>query len=283
MGESIAGMRRLFRRHYKSCPFKKEGMSYIDCDCPVHVSAYKTAEGKFVCSRSLNTRNWEKGRKLLAVLEKGAPFEAIVPKGKLYRLHSPACPHKEDGRSYIDCSCMVWTEYRENGKLIYRFSLGTRDWKEAEDRQATFEKSGSTAAIRTLYRRHAKSCPHRKEGRTSYALCTCPIWRDFYKRGQVIHSRSMHTRNWEEAERRLAAEVASNDQTATPKRGRPDKTSKVYERWVERGRQLPVTADEADALAEEFYPREFSRAKRYPQSRRKLQKRIRGIILRHTR
>jgi integrase/recombinase XerD len=51
----------------------------------------------------------------------------------------------------------------------------------------------------TIYRRHRRDCPHRKEGR-QYRRCRCPIWVDGRLGGQRIRE-SLETNNWEQAER----------------------------------------------------------------------------------
>jgi len=50
----------------------------------------------------------------------------------------------------------------------------------------------------TIYRRHRKHCPHRKNGR-KYRRCHCPIWADGFLAGQEIR-RSLEIRNWDEAQ-----------------------------------------------------------------------------------
>ena len=55
----------------------------------------------------------------------------------------------------------------------------------------------------SLWRRHLKSCPHRKRGR-SYTRCSCPIWCD----GEIDGARCRHsleTCDWQRAIRKLAA------------------------------------------------------------------------------
>ena len=55
----------------------------------------------------------------------------------------------------------------------------------------------------SLWRRHLKSCPHRKKGRP-YTKCSCPIWCD----GEIEGARCRHsleTCDWQRAIRKLAA------------------------------------------------------------------------------
>jgi len=55
----------------------------------------------------------------------------------------------------------------------------------------------------SLWRRHLKSCPHRKKGRP-HTKCSCPIWCD----GEIDGARCRHsleTCDWQRAIRKLAA------------------------------------------------------------------------------
>ena len=53
-----------------------------------------------------------------------------------------------------------------------------------------------------LYRRHLKTCPHRKKGQ-SYTKCGCPVWCDGDLNGKR-YRQSLGTRDWGRAGRRLA-------------------------------------------------------------------------------
>src|SRR3990172_12023119 len=50
----------------------------------------------------------------------------------------------------------------------------------------------------TIYRRHRRNCPHRKDGR-KYRRCQCPIWVDGRLNGEDIH-KSLRTNNWEKSQ-----------------------------------------------------------------------------------
>ncbi len=54
-----------------------------------------------------------------------------------------------------------------------------------------------------LYRRHLKTCRHRKKGQ-NFAGCKCPIWIDGILNGKR-YRRALQTTNWEKAERKKAA------------------------------------------------------------------------------
>lgn len=60
---------------------------------------------------------------------------------KFYRRHEKDCPHRNEGQKYETCRCSIWLDYRHAGNRIC-MSLGTRNWKEAEDSQ---RKWGSNA------------------------------------------------------------------------------------------------------------------------------------------
>ncbi len=53
-----------------------------------------------------------------------------------------------------------------------------------------------------IYRRHLKSCPHRRQGRRYWLCPNCPLWADLRKDGARIH-KSLNSTNFEEA-RQLA-------------------------------------------------------------------------------
>ena len=50
----------------------------------------------------------------------------------------------------------------------------------------------------TIYRRHLKSCAHKREGR-KYRRCRCPIWVDGFL-GEVEIRKSLELRDWEKAQ-----------------------------------------------------------------------------------
>jgi hypothetical protein len=50
---------------------------------------------------------------------------------------------------------------------------------------------------RMIYRRHLKTCSHRRQGRRYWA-CQCPIWADFRRDGVRIH-KSMNVTDFEKA------------------------------------------------------------------------------------
>lgn len=54
-----------------------------------------------------------------------------------------------------------------------------------------------------LYRRHLAKCPHRERGQ-NYTKCSCPIWCDGELHAQR-YRRSLSTRDWQRAIRKLAA------------------------------------------------------------------------------
>src|SRR5215471_917908 len=56
-----------------------------------------------------------------------------------------------------------------------------------------------------LYRRHLAACPHRDKGR-QFTKCSCPIWVDgINERDGLPVRRSLQTRDWQRAIRKLAA------------------------------------------------------------------------------
>lgn len=50
-----------------------------------------------------------------------------------------------------------------------------------------------------IFRRHARTCPHRKEGR-KHGKCKCPIWAQGTLAGVAVR-KSLGSRNWQKAER----------------------------------------------------------------------------------
>ncbi len=76
---------------------------------------------------------------------------------ELYRRHSAKCrqyltqklkiPVKAL-RHYVDCECPIWIEgTKENGEVLDRQSVGTRDWKAAEAIRNQQDASGKDAAV----------------------------------------------------------------------------------------------------------------------------------------
>ena len=64
-----------------------------------------------------------------------------------------------------------------------------------------------------LYRRHLRSCRHRKKGQ-NFAGCKCPIWIDGALNGRR-YRRALQTTDWEKAERKKAGlETAGEDKTS---------------------------------------------------------------------
>ena len=68
-------------------------------------------------------------------------------------------------------------------------------------------------ATMLLYRRHLRTCRHRKKGQ-HFAGCKCPIWIDGILNGKR-YRRALETCNWEKAERKKAGlESAGEDRTS---------------------------------------------------------------------
>jgi integrase/recombinase XerD len=70
----------------------------------------------------------------------------------------------------------------------------------------------------SIFRRHLKSCAHRREGR-AYRGCRCPVWADGLLHGRDIRE-SLQTTDWQEAgrivrEREAPAPVAPKDASVT--------------------------------------------------------------------
>lgn len=65
----------------------------------------------------------------------------------------------------------------------------------------------------TIYRRHEKSCRHRREGR-AHRRCRCPIWADGSLSGREIRQ-SLGTRDWGEAQNIIREWEAKGRQTPT--------------------------------------------------------------------
>jgi len=60
----------------------------------------------------------------------------------LFRRHTKKCPHRDEGRDYIKCSCIIWCDWHVNGHRI-RKPLGLRDWQAAQRRARDMEADGS--------------------------------------------------------------------------------------------------------------------------------------------
>ena len=57
---------------------------------------------------------------------------------RLWRRHTPKCPHRGKGRDYTNCRCPIWTDGELHGER-YRSTLKTRDWQRAIRKIATLE------------------------------------------------------------------------------------------------------------------------------------------------
>jgi integrase/recombinase XerD len=66
----------------------------------------------------------------------------------------------------------------------------------------------------TAYRRHRKECAHRNTGR-KYRRCRCPIWADGFIGRQEIR-KSLGTRDWDEAQKKVREWEAAGDITDPP-------------------------------------------------------------------
>jgi site-specific recombinase XerD len=84
-----------------------------------------------------------------------------------------------------------------------------------------------TPDSRNLFRKHERSCPHRKK-RRAYKKCHCPIWIDFSYAGERIF-KSLRTRNWLLAENLLREwetnELHEHEKVTPPHAREPDKES----------------------------------------------------------
>lgn len=63
-----------------------------------------------------------------------------------------------------------------------------------------------------IYRRHQKSCPHRKDGRR-YRRCRCPVWVDGHLNGAEIH-KTLGTRDWQKGQELVRKWEADGDTAA---------------------------------------------------------------------
>lgn len=63
---------------------------------------------------------------------------------KLWRRHTPECPHCAKGRDFLGCRCPIWVDGSLNGKRI-RQSLGTRDLHRASRKLAKLEDEPKSA------------------------------------------------------------------------------------------------------------------------------------------
>lgn len=59
-----------------------------------------------------------------------------------YRRHKQNCEHRKEGRRYRRCRCPVWVDGFLEGREI-RKSLGTADWKKAQDIVRQMDSTGS--------------------------------------------------------------------------------------------------------------------------------------------
>lgn len=58
-----------------------------------------------------------------------------------YRRHQKNCEHRDEGRSYRRCRCMIWVDGTVGGAEIRKF-LHTRDWQKAQDIVRQWEADG---------------------------------------------------------------------------------------------------------------------------------------------
>ncbi len=71
----------------------------------------------------------------------------------------------------------------------------------------------------TIYRRHLRGCPHRREGR-KYRRCHCPVWADGTLDGVGIH-KSLGTRDWQKAQGIVREWEAEGERKAEPNEPEP--------------------------------------------------------------
>ncbi len=57
---------------------------------------------------------------------------------RLWRRHTPKCPHRGKGRDHTNCRCPIWADGELNGRR-YRKTLKTRDWQRAIKKMAGLE------------------------------------------------------------------------------------------------------------------------------------------------
>ncbi len=57
----------------------------------------------------------------------------------LFRRHTPKCPHRKRGRTFVKCRCPIWADGELDGKR-YRRSLKVRDWARAARKLAQLEE-----------------------------------------------------------------------------------------------------------------------------------------------
>jgi integrase/recombinase XerC len=65
----------------------------------------------------------------------------IGPMITVWRRHTSSCAHKTKGRSFIKCNCPLWADGYENGRRVYRQSLGTRDLARARKEVVALESA----------------------------------------------------------------------------------------------------------------------------------------------
>jgi len=70
-------------------------------------------------------------------------------------------------------------------------------------------------AAMLLYRRHLRTCRHRKKGQ-NFAGCQCPIWIDGFLKGRR-YRKSLETCDWEKAERKKVGLEATGEDKACKK------------------------------------------------------------------
>jgi site-specific recombinase XerD len=68
-----------------------------------------------------------------------AKFARIGPMITVWRRHTASCAHKAKGRSFLKCNCPLWADGYENGRRVYRQSLGTRDLARARKKVVALE------------------------------------------------------------------------------------------------------------------------------------------------
>jgi integrase/recombinase XerD len=61
----------------------------------------------------------------------------------IYRRHQKSCPHKQEGRLYRRCKCVIWVDGTLDGKEI-RESLKITSWERAQEIVRDRETSGTT-------------------------------------------------------------------------------------------------------------------------------------------
>lgn len=62
----------------------------------------------------------------------------------IWRRHVADCPHRDEGRAWLKCSCPLWADGYVGGKRQFRQSLKTRDLARARKRAADLEADDRT-------------------------------------------------------------------------------------------------------------------------------------------